>query len=233
VGIMITKINKILSNNLFSDNQSIIFDRKQQLEKVGREVELGAITFISKKENSLQNLKDLASACGRVAFSHIEEKLGTAYTPWIFISDGFWKPNSLLQEKFGLWRYYQNLINKDPYLIKSKEIKIINNNKVRFAGVLKISDILIDDVIDFTRINHSSVIFFSNKNAAKSYLIRQFFSHAFPKKNGIEQDRIDWPTLASYCCVKDDLLLRVSGLFDDLEAAVDIICTPKMMTRLS
>ena len=92
---------------------------------------------------------------------------------------------------------------------------------------------MIDKAIDSSRGGSSFAIIFSRRNDIDSpHSIQEIFSHGFTKHNDVEQTSIDWMALAISLCPKGDMLLRVSGHFDDREAAVDLIATPQNLPTL-
>ena len=76
-------------------------------------------------------------------------------------------------------------------------------------------------------------MFFSKRlNVDSVEGVRSVFSSAFPKKDGIEQITVDWLRLALDLCPQGDILIRVTGLFDDREAGVDLIGVENTVLRL-
>jgi hypothetical protein len=103
---------------------------------------------------------------------------------------------------------------------------------VYFSGLLDISS-SIPEAINAVRTHPAYFIIVSARyNLDSAEGIRSIFSLCFPHEKDLEQLRVNWLSLAVGLCGHGDMLLRVSGLFDDREAAVDIIGSSDTIMRL-
>lgn len=228
------RVTKHISPNLFVDNNSVLFDPNLLGCAPEQIPALGAITLLSRKESWSQTLQDLAGVCGREAFELVKEILGQSFKAWLFVSDGPWQDGSPYIRHKKLWKNNPELIRSDPHATRSEEIEFSLGDQIRFAGFLEITEGLIDKAIETTR-THScfAVICTRRQTVNTAGEIRQIFENAFPRINGIPQSNIDWMRLALYLCPKGDVLLRVNGKFDDIEAAVDLIGSPNVLSIAS
>jgi hypothetical protein len=223
--IMTTNIRKIVSPDLFVENDSILFDRRRAAALVESVSPLGAITLVN-SESASETLGMRAIACGRGAVSLVSSVLGTDYRLWLFVADGPWKHASRITSHHKLWKNHRDLVEYDAVLKIGDEIEIVSDGLIRYAGLLEISCNSCDKAINSVRTNASfSMIFSKRPNVDSAQGVRSIFSSAFPKKDGVEQVAVDWLSLALGLCPQSDILIRVSGLFDDREAAVDVIAT--------
>ncbi len=230
---MTIDVSTFTSEDLYSENLSLILDPQRLPPHLTAAPPLGAVTFVAKKSVPSQNLRDLAIACGREAFPLAKSTGNEVKTGWLFVSDGPWKDANRIVRHQRLWKNHRELVEAGTNGFKSDEVAIERDGKVRYAGLLEITDALIDKAIEATRVNTSFAIVFSSRtDIVFSESVSYIFSHAFTKQNGYEGTSIDWVTLAIALCPQGDVLMRVSGLFDDPEAAVDLIATPQNLPDL-
>jgi hypothetical protein len=230
---MITDIHKVLSPDLFVENESILFDRRQAAAFVEDIPLLGAVTLIAKDSESSEMLEGRAIACGNEAMSLVRSVYNEDYRLWLFVADGAWKPASRIARHHKLWKFHRDLVQSASILKIGEQVPIESDGLIRYAGLLEISCRSCDKAINAVRTNPSFSMFFSKRQNVDSVeSVRSLFSLAFPKKDGIEQIAVDWLSLALGLCPQDDILLRVTGLFDDREAAVDLIAVKDTVLRL-
>jgi len=230
---MTIEVSVLDSPDLFTDNRSLLFHRPKTVQDSTAVPQLGAVTFISEKSDASLKLTDLAAACGKKAFSLIRAYCGEPYKGWLFVADGPWREATRVVLHQRLWKNHRNLIEATPSGTRSDEIEIKCGTKVRYAGLLDITDGLIDMATNAARTCPSFAIIFSRRNdITLASSIGQIFCHSFPKEDGLKRTSVDWMSLAIALCPEGDLLLRVTGLFDDHEAAVDVIGTPKDLLAL-
>lgn len=225
---MTIEVSRFLSEDLYVDNASLLFDRRQSGKHSTSAPPLGAVTFLAVKTDPSQKLQDLAVACGREAFSLVREAYKNPYKCWLFVSDGPWREATRIVLHQRLWKSHRDLLEAYVSGIKSEDVEIKVGNKVRYAGLVQISEELIEKAIDSVRVNSSFAIIFSRRSdIVTSRSIEEIFWNAFTQQDSVERTSIDWMALAVALCAKGDVLLRVSGLFDDNEAAADLIATPQ------
>jgi hypothetical protein len=88
-----------------------------------------------------------------------------------------------------------------------------------------------DQAVDIVRTDHACAIIFSSRvDMTDPANIETIFRTAFSSAGGGGGMDVDWLALAVSLCPRGDVLLRVSGLFDDREAAVDLIATPENLS---
>jgi hypothetical protein len=232
--IMTTNIRRIISPDLFVENESILFDRQRAAKLVDIIPLLGAVTLVAIDSTSSETLERRAIACGHEAVSLVRSVVATDYRLWLFVADGPWKHASRITSHQKLWKSHRDLVESDAVMKRGEEIELVSNGLVRYAGILEVSYNSCDIAINAVRTTPSFSMFFSKRpNVDSVEGVRLVFSSAFPKKNEIEQIAVDWLSLALGLCPQDDILIRVTGLFDDREAAVDVIAMEDTILKLS
>ena len=225
---MTINVSRVLSPDLYAENDSLLLMRSHAGQGSNSAPPLGAITWIAVKAVPSQKLHDLAFACAKEAFSRVTASQHDRLKFWLFVSDGPWKEATRVVVHQKLWKNHRDLVEADANCIKSEEVEMKAGSKVRYAGLIEISSVLVEKSIEAVRVCSSFAIIFSRRNdIVLPTSIEEIFRSAFPMQNDLEQTSIDWKGLATALCPKGDLLLRVSGLFDDHEAAVDVIASPQ------
>ncbi len=231
---MTISVSQRTSKDLFEDNDSLLFDRHRASEFSGTLPRIGAVTFVAVRRTPSQSLSDLALACGKEAMLLISRQRCDGLVPWLFVSDGPWKEASRIVLYRKLWRSHPRLVLEREHARMSGEVAIRKGDRVRFAGLLEVSHDMAANAIEMVRTDLACAMLFSNRaDITSESSVRHLFSSAFPKLHGVEQTTIDWMALAIAACPQGDILMRVSGRFDDHEAAVDIIACEAYLTALS
>jgi hypothetical protein len=220
--IMTTDIYKILSPNLFVENESLLFDPTRASHLAEKVPMLAAITFVATRSDSHQTLEGRALAAGSAALSLLTNAFPRDYRLWLFVVDGPLRNPSALSRHQKLWKGHRDLVGSSDVVRIGEEFEIKSEGLVRYAGLLEISCDSCDKAISAARTNSSFAIIFSKRDDIDSqYGVRSIFSAAFPKGSG--QTAVDWLSLAINLCPQEDILVRITGLFDDREAAADLI----------
>lgn len=230
---MTTSVNRTTSPDLFVENESLLFDRARASHMSDTIPPLAAITFSAEKSTMLEDLKDLASACGKDAVFLAKSKMGKEFRVWLFVSQRPWQPANRIVRHRKLWKDYRELIESGGIVNVSDEVEVSSEVGIRFSGVLEVTGSSIESALELVRTNPACAMICSKRQDIDSQVsVRSIFSFAFPKKDGIEQVQVDWMTLALGLCPMGDVLIRVSGQFDDREAAVDVIALQEYILSL-
>jgi hypothetical protein len=229
---MTINVVKIVSPDLFVENESIAFNPHLAILRVGSVPALSAVTFIATKSGASYDLDELAVACGNEAMAFILNIVGDNYRAWLFVSDGPWKPATRVARHKKLWKNHADLVSSNGVLEVGEEAEMESGGLVRFAGLLEVTGEAFIKAIRLVRTNWACAIIFSKRaNFGSQASARSIFLSAFPKTNGVQRASIDWMTLAMDICPLGDILIRVSGLFDDHEAAVDVIADKGLLLK--
>ncbi len=230
---MTISVARTTSPDLFVENESLLFDHVRASHISDTISPLAAITFSAEKSSPSIDLKELATACGSNAISLATSKEGKERRVWLFVSQRPWQPANRIVRHRKLWKDYRELIESGGIVNVSDEVEITSEDGIRFAGLLEVTGSSIETALQLVRTNPACAMICSKRKDIDSHVsIRSIFSFAFPKEDGIEQVHVDWMTLALGLCPLGDVLIRVSGLFDDHEAAVDVIALQEYILSL-
>jgi hypothetical protein len=230
----IPNIKILASPDLFLDNESLLMDRQHALQYSVSVPPLGAVTFVAARSSKLQELGELAAACAEKARNLVIDSVGKEFCVWLFIADGPWKPATRIARYNRLWRRHPEIVNSSGVGKVGQEVEFESGGQIRFAGSLEISGNSFSKAVELVRTNPSCAMIMSKRpDMGSSSSTRSIFLAAFPEKGELAQVRVDWMRLAINLCPQGDMLFRVSGSFDDHEAAVDVIAVEDGIRRLS
>jgi hypothetical protein len=220
-----SKVTRIFSPDLFCDNQAILLDRQRATQIADRIVPLSALTFLARRSDNSVNLRELAFACCVEAVAVLTGAQSlNGYCFWAFISDGPWRQDNRIENYRRLWRNRSQLTDSAGILRIGEEARFTSQDGIRFAGLLQVTGEALIQALEASRVDPACAVLYSKSETLGSqFSVQTLFSAAFPKQGGSEQVKIDWLSFALKRCSHGDVLLRVSGLFDDREAAVDLI----------
>ena len=224
---MTTEVSRIMSPDLYDDNESLVFDHDRAEELSRPAPPLAAVSFVAKTEGLPDGLAELARACGAEAASFVAA-LSVPRQGWLFVADGPWREATSLVLHRRLWKNCGSLSESEVGGRRSEEVAIRNGRNVRYAGVVQITPEFRDQAVDIARTDHACAIIFSSRvDMTNPATIESIFCSAFSCASDEARINVDWLALAVAFCPQGDILLRVSGLFDDREAAVDLIAMPE------
>jgi hypothetical protein len=239
---MTINVTRIVSPDLFAENESIVFSRLRALQLLSTVPPLGAVTFVAAKSEASADLEKLATACGNDAIALIMNASHENYRVWLFVSERFeipWTQNeNSKQLRFTryrkLWHKHLDLIASGRRLKSWEGVTIESKACVHFAGLFEVPSSLYSNAINAVRTNPTfSIIVSKRPNMGSAKSVRSIFGSALGSKDGNDHTRVDWLALAVNVCAEGDILVRVSGLFDDHEAAVDIIATKDVIVAIA
>jgi len=222
---MTIKVQKILTQDLYTSTDTLIFNQSEVEQYVYPAPKLKAVTFVADKTNWMDNLRELAEACGKQIYPFLSLQSLENYQFFMFCANGPWQSDTRITRYYGLWKKCKKINNFCVSSDKSDEIRITSDIGVRYAGILNLRyEEQLLQAIRFTTGNSENFIFASQRSGLSSMeSIQEIFDSAFPKnKNGNAVTSINWFSLVSRLCSQGDLVIRVFGDFDDIEASVDI-----------
>lgn len=227
---MTPEVSRIMSPDLYVDNESLVFDHDRAESLCRPAPPLAAVSFVATTEGLPERLPELARACGDEAASFVAA-LSSPRQGWLFVADGPWREATSLVLHRRLWKNRVSLGESQVGGRRSEEVAIRNGRNVRYAGVVEVTPELMDQAVDIVRTDHACAIIFSSRvDMTDPANIETIFRTAFSSAGGGGGMDVDWLALAVSLCPRGDVLLRVSGLFDDREAAVDLIATPENLS---
>jgi hypothetical protein len=221
---MTINVTTIVSPDLFVTNDSVMFDRQRALQYSPTIPQLGAITFVASKSHACNSIEELVVACAKKATSFVWNALDKEYRTWLFVSDGPWRPATRIARHQRLWKRHRELLDCSGVLRVGQDVEIESTGLIRYAGLLEISGDAFVQAVQLARTNSACAIICSKRpNVDSEASVQSIFFSAFPEVEGSPQVSINWMPLALYLCPQMDIVIRVNGLYDDREAAVDVI----------
>lgn len=223
---MITNVQVEYCRDAYPAHRYLQRDHSDTAKGVASSLPLSAITFVAARDSLDIGLKECALACGRKAAEFISRQSRT-HDAWLFLADGPWYTPSRITTHKRLWSRHKDVLESDGVGLLSDELEFNDRNLIRYAGVVQVSRLAFERSIEVVRNQHSCAIILSSREDFESLEnVKAIFDLAFRQihyKRGIS---VDWGRLASGLCPLGDVLMRVSGMFDDREAAIDIIWSP-------
>lgn len=228
--VITNKVRKIVSESVFDDDRWPLFDKERAASYSIAVPPLTVIEFIA---TGSDDLGELATAAGAEAIALITSIPGIEYRTWLFVAHGPWQLANRIVRYNKLWKEHRDLIQSSGVIKVGDEVEIESSGLIRFAGFLEVTGEAFLKAINLVRTNSACAIICSKQPEIDSEAsVRSIFLSAFPEADGTRQVSVDWMTLAIYLCPQGDILIRVSGLFDDREAAADVIAAKGIIASL-
>jgi hypothetical protein len=228
---MTTNVSRIYSPDLFSENESILLDADRARSYGISLPRIAALTFLSVRANWRESLDVHAASCVNEAIAFLMSGCGDArYRLWLFVADGPWRLASRLTSYNKLWTARRDLADAPYALRRGEEVEFRDGQFCRYAGFLEISPNGCEAAIQSVRQNSSFSMVFSNRPLESVENVKSAFHSAFPMEGEMRATSIDWLSLVMGLCPKGDILFRVTGQFDDREAAVDLIAQTDVLS---
>jgi len=225
----------INSSDLFEPNESFNFYERKFLFDKNPLPKLSAITFLS-EELSLprdMNQLDKNNVVELKNFLLSKKILEDGWCIYLFLSIGDWEVKNRINMHKKLWKsssiVQKNIYNGD----RSDDILFECDNKVRFAGVVKIDIVDLCEAITVMRSNASSILFLSkDKSFLHSENINELFCSAFPVYKGLPECSVNWQHFLVSYPLEESVAVRVSGHYDDRCTAIDLIGLSSVIEKL-
>src|SRR5258708_1368527 len=122
--IMTTNFHKILSPDLFVENDSLLFDRGHAAGYTSLIPSLGPHTFVDGNSDPSETLEKRAVACGNEAVSLVLTALGEDFRLWLFVADGSWREKTRIVRHHKLWKTHRALLESSAVLKIGEEVEI-------------------------------------------------------------------------------------------------------------
>lgn len=221
---MTIKVSKITSPDLFKDNESIIFHRSHSSTSQDDQPKLAAISFVARKNQVHDTLGELAAACVHEACIKCSELENLGYNYYLFLSDNCWQSPTSRVMHLNLLVNFRQVIGELPSNSLGEVVSTRSIEGVRFATILPIMIPIGELVVETCRTCDSCFLLISKRESVcNGSSILYTFEQAFPVRAGLAQKQVDWMTLSLGMCPAGDVLFRIYGMFDDIQASVDVI----------
>jgi hypothetical protein len=145
----------------------------------------------------------------------------------LFASTPFWTAPNAVQKRRALWGSDESLAWTRSAVSRT-ELEVTEPRGSRFAGVVQVPEQELLKAADYARTHDAAVLLFSPEAELSENRVRSLFTRAFPRGGSGS----DWSALVLHCASSDDVVIKVSGAFDDVELAIDVFLSSALCVRL-
>ncbi len=193
--------------------------------------ELSAVTFLARKTAWTDELSSMLQACGSLMKQFFVDCGFHDYDFWLVVAHGPWQPDTRITRYRKLWKSNRQLVPFRNLTNRSDEILIESDAGLRYAGMVELDDNTFGQAIELLRTDSACFILASNRSQVHSAdSLVNMISLAFPNDDsGMKSTSVDWLNVAASLCARGDFVVRVSGLFDDPEATIDLIFSSEVL----
>lgn len=224
---------KLVAGDLFVENDCLWFDKARAQRLTGVATPLSAVCVVTAEPQLPRELELMDKACVEAAAPLLfdNERLGEGHRVWLFLAHGPWQANSVMVRHRKLWKSFPSAWDLDDFQL-CREAMVESRAGVRFAGVAAVSRRGLFTATQILRGANSGALVLSERDYCESEDdLMRLFNAAFPGAAGAPQEQVDWLSLALACCPSDDVVIRVSGSWDEREASLDLIMLPEHLPR--
>ena len=199
------------------------FDREEvALARVKNSQNLAAISLESRQVRGQVERAGLDSACANALIELIARGDLLDYSLYLCAMHDCWQPKTVMVRHKGLWR---SILDKSDLMSlgSPKEVCFERPNSVRYGGLAELNRAQLKWGVTILRKKRASFIIISNrKNVSDAHSLSAMFEAAFPSDNS-RSTGINWLSLSLEMCPLSDIIVRLSGFFDDRESFIDLI----------
>lgn len=229
------RTQKFIADDLFIKNDCVWFDRSKASRMTDAVPPLAAVCIVSIEHQLPRELELMDKACVEAAIPLLfaNERLSENCKVWLFLAHGPWQANSVMVKHRKLWRSFPSAWNLDDFQL-CRELMVESHKGVRFMGMAEVSQEGLFTATQILRSGSSGALILSQSDYCESEVdVPRIFNSAFPERAGAAQEQIDWLNLSLACCPSNDIVIRVSGSWDEREAALDLIMLPEQLPRFN
>ncbi len=194
---------------------------------------MAAHTIEAQRDDFSISLGELSAACAERAIELLRERKPQRRF-WLFAAHGPWQPDNRIVRHKKLWTAFESMLSQPGASRASEEVAFTSAEGVRFAGVVEVTERALLEAIQVARTSQSCTLIWSEREDIDSPTAMQsLFRCAFPEAKGTASANLNWLELLRQLVPLGDAVLRVTGNFDDRDAAVDIIGSPDLIASLT
>jgi hypothetical protein len=226
---MTTKVRRIVSPSLYEPNESLNLSRDRARYLAGENMPLAAITYVCSRGDADGNWEPVIDTCGQQVAAKLYER-SLCDKVVLFVADSVWLPRSPTIVRKRLWGRRGAEFSKRGMLL-GLETEFIKEGRVRYAGIVWTGQDGFASAVDIARKDMACALVAGRAERwlDESAWVENAFHAAFPMNEKANASRIDWLSLIVHLCKWGDVVVRVSGLFDDPELALDCIVRPDII----
>jgi len=205
--------------DIFRNKDWPLFNEEMAQKTLGRVPSFSLVEFKVFKPELPRDIAELDQACAeRIApLLYKNDKLTKENKVWLFIG----------QERRGR---IKSLLKKEwlDVLPLATEVSIESNSGAKSAGLVEIAAENFLTAIRILRAIDSACIIVSGRSdiVSERNIVYTYYS-AFPSERVPQTSGVSWAGLTLLLCPVGDILLRVSGSYDERLATIDCIMTPE------
>lgn len=222
---MTIDVHVVTASNLWVENEILLLDASRAAASGHASLQsVAGVSLLARRSGSEPDLASLIHACGQ----RLQPTM-SGLPVWIFVAHGPWQPDNRITRHRGLWRSHAMRARWErPETVKSEAVAIAGAAGVRFAGVAAVDNTWLLEALELVRVDPACFLFVSHrKDLVLPEQVKRLFDVVFTGGPADSQTHIDWQALITAVCPLGDIVIRVSGGFDDPEGAIDLIGDPK------
>ncbi|MDB6064820.1 MAG: hypothetical protein JWR26_1028 [Pedosphaera sp.] len=225
--IMIT-VHKETHFDMFRNSEWPLFNEQVALRTLGQVPKLSLVEFKVFKPGLPRDMDELDSACTSRVSEYIFDKdhVMGKFKAWLFLAHSSWRTDSAISRSEGLdslpadWHLAQ--------LPRSQEVLFESDEGVQFAGLAEVNAESFQTATRILRKHGASCIILSDRPDIDSAAsIKAIYRAAFPPEDKGITSSVNWGSLSLALCLLGDVLVRVSGSYDERLASIDCIMLPE------
>jgi len=145
----------------------------------------------------------------------------------LFVATPFWDQPNALARRAEIWAR-EDLHWLPADAPRSPTVHIHRSDGSRIAGLARIPESALMNVAEFVRKNRAAVVWLSANTDLDETRVRALFERAFPQG----ESQVDWASVTDAIAGGEDIVLRISGGFDDREVAIDAFMATWLLQTL-
>jgi hypothetical protein len=229
---MIT-VHKKLYQDIFHNRDWPLFSASQLAASATDVPRVTLVEFSVFEPGIPREVELMDKACAEhvsgLIFTNVNKDAGIE--PWLFVADRWWRHKSerVMSDAFrSLPKEW--MLERMP---RSVEIAVEQDGRVRFAAISKLDRETFSFATALLRRHLASYILLSSRpEVATGESLKSMYLSAFPKQHSEECSEVNWPSLAADLCPKGDIIVRVSGSYDERLVAIDCLVPDDLVSVL-
>lgn len=147
---------------------------------------------------------------------------------YAFVATPYWAHMNAVLRRRGLWKRAE-LGWAARSAVRSPDIEFVDAQGSRFAGIALVSEEELFQAANYLRFHLAGFLILARDVRLEESSVQAMFARAFPHG----ESRVDWSSLTSGCASSDDVVLKISGAFDDPEVAIDAFMSNNVWSLLA
>ena len=187
--------------------------------------ELAAVSVVAREPNLPRDLDLMDNTCAVEATELVfhNPQLSEDHRLWLFAAHGPWQPKSAMVKHKKLWTRFIRKWDLSQFHLRD-EILLESEEGIRFASVAEVTEVGFPTTAKILREESSCTLILSKRRDVDSQDgVRQIFEAAFCPIDQPVQSSVDWLNLALHSALLKDVVIRLTGSWDEQESALNLI----------